>query len=705
MKYIAVISWDPLAGQFYGKQVQDLFGSAVSVQVYSVRDGSIAQMKRRFDLYMSSTDAFESGRDLRQYLPIDGEVMEIHLTFLWSVVRQLQKLPAGSRALFVNLSDKMSREAVSRLDQLGVNQFTMDLYHPGCPLPDMSQYDFVITPHETRYVPEGAKQVIDIGHRVCTSATMTEAALRLGLEDLLESPRFHRYQEEVAANTYSFDRVFNRSRQLESQFDILIDILDEGLVGVNEKGEVFASNKKMEEITQVSSRLALHRRASEVYPFLPFKQCLKTKEPLPARVVKAGGTNLTVTVAPVLRGGECIGAFATVQRFSDAEQRQNELRSQLTHKGYRAKYTFADVLGPSPAIQRTIEILKKMAATHLPVLLIGETGTGKELFAHAVHNASPRADGPFVAINCAAMPENLLESELFGYEDGAFTGAKRGGKPGLFEFAHQGTLFLDEVEGMSAALQCKLLRVLQEHEIMRVGGNRIISVDVRIVAATNEDLEQRVEEGSFRRDLYYRLNTLPALIPPLRERGDDLLLLIDKFRRSTGVDFTLSEELQQLLRTHQWRGNIRELRNVMEYFSYTGNPVVGPQDLPPTFHYLPIQGQANWRSSLTLQPVVPASLPVPAEPEAAPAPGPEGFSQQEWFILEQLYQASRQGRSAGREALLAEARRQGVLLSQQQTRQILGRLAQAGYVHVSRGRGGSQLTAQGQRLFAEKAGE
>ena len=339
----------------------------------------------------------------------------------------------------------MSREAVSRLNQLVVNQLQFDLYHPGCPSPDMNLYDFVITPSEQRYVPEGAKEIIDIGQRVCTSATMTEAALKLGLEDLMETPRFQHYQEIVATNTYSFDRLFNRSRRLESQFDILMEILDEGLVGVNEKGEVFACNKKMEQITQVSNRLALHRRASEVYPFIPFKQCLKSKEAIPAKVVRAGGTNLTVTVAPVLRSGVCLGAFATVQRFSDAEQKQNELRSQLSPKGYRAKYTFENVIGRSPAIRRTVEILKKMAATPLPVLLIGETGTGKELFAHAVHNASPRAQGPFVAINCAAMPENLLESELFGYADGAFTGARRGGKPGLFAFSHQGTLFLDEV--------------------------------------------------------------------------------------------------------------------------------------------------------------------------------------------------------------------------------------------------------------------
>ena len=221
----------------------------------------------------------------------------------------------------------------------------------------------------------------------------------------------------------------------------------------------------------------------------------------------------------MLRREDCIGAFAILQPFNDAENRQHELRNQLMHKGYRAKYTFEDVIGVSGEILRTKAILRRMAYTESPVLLIGETGTGKELFANAVHLASRREKGPFVAINCGAMPENLLESELFGYEEGAFTGAKKGGRPGLFEFAHHGTLFLDEVEGMSPALQVKLLRVLQEHEIMRVGGNKIISVDVRIVAATNESLEEKVRDGSFRRDLYYRLNTLPVLIPPLCRRG------------------------------------------------------------------------------------------------------------------------------------------------------------------------------------------
>lgn len=679
-KNVAVISLDAYAGQFYAQQVQELFGDRIAVCSYSVRDGSVEHMPRKYDLYMVTTDAFDSLGDMHRYVPIDGEMMEIHVTLRWDVVHRLQALPAGKKVLFVNLSDKMCREAVTRLNQLGVNQLDFDLYHPGAPEPDMSQYDFVITPQETRYVPAGAREIIDIGQRVCDSSTMIEAALRLGFEELLETPEFEQYQRDVAANTYSFDRVFARGLRLESQFEILMEILDEGIVGVNERGEVFASNHKLEEITGIPGARALQRPAAEVYPFVPFARCLAERAPQPAQVVSANGVNMNVAVAPVLRGGACIGAFATVQRFSDAENRQNELRSQLLHKGYRAKYTFDDVVGQSPAIRRCITILKKMSLTQLPVLLIGETGTGKELFAHAVHNASPRADGPFVAINCAAMPENLLESELFGYEEGAFTGARKGGKPGLFEFAHKGTLFLDEVEGMSTALQCKLLRVLQEREIMRVGGNRIVSVDVRIVAATNENLDKMVEEGTFRRDLYYRLNTLPVLIPPLREREGDLLLLIDHFRKGIGASFTLSPELERLLLTHQWRGNIRELRNVVEYFSYTGSPMVGPEELPPTFHYLP------------------AGLPEAGGAGAQPPRLADCPQEDERFVLSRLYQADREGHSLGRDAILAAAKTAGLPCSQQEVRRILSALDQAGLARVSRGRGGTRLTPTGRAL-------
>ena len=332
------------------------------------------------------------------------------------------------------------------------------------------------------------------------------------------------------------------------------------------------------------------------------------------------------------------------------------------------------MVGRSEAIVKTKETLSRMARSESPVLLIGETGTGKELFAHAVHQASLRADGPFVPINVAAFPENLLESELFGYEEGAFTGAKKGGRPGLFELAHRGTLFLDEVEGMSPALQIKLLRALQEREVMRVGGNRIIHVDVRIVAATNESLEGKVREGSFRRDLYYRLSTLPALIPPLTERGDDMFLLTEHFRRELGGSFRLTEPVKDFFRRHAWPGNIRELRNAVEYFIYTGHEDIGLEDLPPTLF---LSGSAALRHG--------------ASPDLAAAEPSDAFH----FLLSRLYDASESGTPMGRESLLKQAREAHIPLSQREVRDILADMAAQGLVRVSRGRGGSRLTPKG----------
>ena len=230
---------------------------------------------------------------------------------------------------------------------------------------------------------------------------------------------------------------------------------------------------------------------------------------------------------------------------------------------------------------------------------------------------------------------------------------------------------------------------------MPVGGNQIIRVDVRIVAATNEDLEQRVEEGSFRRDLYYRLNTLPALIPPLRQREGDLLLLIEHFRQKSGVEFTLSPELKQMLLAHQWRGNIRELRNVVEYFSYTGSQVITPADLPPTFHYLPSETAVPHNEKpVSVADSSPSSL---AFPLSAPAP----LEEDQWLVLQLIYQAARQGRSAGRDTILAGARQMARPLSQQQVRRLMRELAQAGYLQIERGRGGSHLTEEGLRLLAD----
>ena len=674
-KKLSVVALDPRAGEFYATEIRELFGEYVEVRAYSVRDGSAMGKLPKADLFAISTDAYGSAEEVARHVPIDSLTMGIEMSYRWSTLRSLSTIPKGTRALFVNMTDTMAREAIAQLEQLGVNHIQFIPFYPGAVLKE--PVDMAVTPDEERYVPPAVKNVLNIGHRSCTSGMMIEIALRLGLEQLLETKQFQDYFQAMATDNYSFDQIYARSRRLESQFHILMEILDEGLVGVNEKGEIFACNKKACQIAKIAENVAIGSYGEKVFPYIPFYSVLKDKKELPPKVIKLGGVNVSIAVIPVLRQNECIGAFATLQEFSKLESRQNELRSQLLKKGHFAKYTFDDVIGESDCICRTKEILKRMAATESPVLIVGETGTGKELLVHAVHFASHRSKGPFIAINVAAMPENLLESELFGYEEGAFTGARKGGRPGLFEFAHGGTLFLDEVEGMSPAMQVKLLRVLQEGEIMRVGGSSIISVDVRIVAATNESLEQKVADGSFRKDLYYRLNTLTVIVPPLHERGTDLFLLIDHFKKEIRADFQLSEETKEFLTCYSWPGNVRELHNTVEYFVYTGKQIIEMEDLPPTI----------FRSRIPKAPC--AEQKERRKEQISPSR----------FVLEQLYLAAEQNQFIGREKLLTRAKEQYLLLSQKEIRDILKDMEKKGLVKVQKGRGGSRLTLEGKEYY------
>lgn len=258
--------------------------------------------------------------------------------------------------------------------------------------------------------------------------------------------------------------------------------------------------------------------------------------------------------------------LGVVLTFRDMKRVYNMVNK---YTGMKAYYTFEDIIGPSPEMKRLMEFARKVSDSPSTVLVTGESGTGKEVFAQAIHNASSRRNSGFVAVNCGAIPEALFESELFGYEDGAFTGASKGGKPGKFELANGGTLFLDEVGEMPLDMQVKLLRALQEGVITRVGGNKSISVDVRIIAATNKNLKTLVEQNKFRIDLYYRLSVIPIKIPPLRDRKEDIKALIEFFLYSKSIKLNkippaLNDEINTILLRYEWPGNVRELENFIE---------------------------------------------------------------------------------------------------------------------------------------------
>ncbi len=287
-------------------------------------------------------------------------------------------------------------------------------------------------------------------------------------------------------------------------------------------------------------------------------------------MLQFGDTRVLVNVLPVAVKGATASSVATLQDVSHIQAMEEEIRREMYLKGYTAKFNFSDIVARDALTQRTVSLAKRFAATNASILIHGESGVGKEVFAQSIHNASDRRLRPFIAMNCAAIPESLIESELFGYVDGAFTGARKKGKPGIFELAHGGTIFLDEISEMPFHLQARLLRVLQEHEVMRLGDDKIIPIDVRVIAATNRNLEKLTKEGLFRVDLYWRLNVLNLFIPPLRARRSDILPLIDRMlseSENCTTHYTISLGCRSFLESYDWPGNVRELKNFCERVS------------------------------------------------------------------------------------------------------------------------------------------
>jgi transcriptional regulator with PAS, ATPase and Fis domain len=267
----------------------------------------------------------------------------------------------------------------------------------------------------------------------------------------------------------------------------------------------------------------------------------------------------------------------TLHAASQIQAAETRIRIGAHRRGLRAKHVFADIVGASPAWCALLDQARHYAARDANLLLHGETGTGKEIQAQSVHNHGPRREGPFVSINTASIPASLLESELFGYAEGAFTGARKGGKPGLFELAHGGTLFLDEIGELAPDIQSRLLRVLQEREIMRIGDDKIVPVDVRIICATHRDLFEQVRQGRFREDLYYRIHVLSLSLPPLRQRAEDIGPLCAHFLpqlAAAGTAPRLTPEALALLRAYAWPGNVRQLHNVAEILTYLDEPSI-----------------------------------------------------------------------------------------------------------------------------------
>ncbi|MDN4074686.1 sigma-54 interaction domain-containing protein [Fictibacillus terranigra] len=362
-------------------------------------------------------------------------------------------------------------------------------------------------------------------------------------------------------------------KSIQSMLHAIIQSSEEAISVVDEEGKGLMINPAYTKLTGFTSEKVIGKPAtidiSEGESI--HMQVLKTRKPVRGARLKVGPQrrDVVVNVAPIIVDGVLKGSVGVIHDVSEIKSLTEELsRARQIIRTLEAKYSFEDIKGESEEMKFAVEQARLAASTPATVLLRGESGTGKELFAHAIHNGSSRKYNKFIRVNCAAISESLLESELFGYEEGAFSGALRGGKRGLFEEANGGSIFLDEIGELAPAMQAKLLRVLQEKEIRRVGGTKSIPINVRVIAATNINLERKIGEGAFREDLYYRLNRMPIYIPPLRARKQDIRLLarhlIHKLNQDYGKNIEeITVQAEAILKQYEWPGNVRELENVL----------------------------------------------------------------------------------------------------------------------------------------------
>lgn len=424
--------------------------------------------------------------------------------------------------------------------------------------------------HPERSIESVLREAGDWGAEIIIGDTISVHTARShGLEsDLVRSgPEAILHAVESAANFLGhMKNEILRNRRLS----LIMEHSERGVIYLAEDACVELINSPAEKILRRSRDQLVGKKFSN--DTFPTELVAAVQERSTNRLIRLDEKDFMVEVHEILTDGSLAATLVFLESSGRIRDLEGMLRRQMTSRGLIATYDFDTMIAKNSMFKQTVEKARRYSSTNSTILLLGETGSGKEVFAQSIHNASLRGDGPFVAVNCAALPDSLLESELFGYAEGAFTGAKKGGKPGLFELAHKGTIFLDEVNDMSNSVQARFLRVLQEKRVMRVGDNRVYDVDVRVIAACNKDIYEETEEGRFRKDLYYRLRVLDIEIPPLRKRPEDILPLFSTFLTYFNEKYgypaqEISDHLVGAILNARWPGNVRQLRNFAEKVS------------------------------------------------------------------------------------------------------------------------------------------
>ena len=492
---------------------------------------------------------------------------------------EIIKIEEGRDVLFVNDSKRSAYEAIEQLKELGINHINFIPYYPGCDYNEYRHLDIAITPGEEKLVPSYIKEVVEIGSRIISIRSIHEIVKVLDLEFSFKEELTVKYIKDIVSVTKSIEKSRQLLKESEMSLKMIINNVDLGLVSANENGDILWVNSKFENMIGKKSKDLIGKNVLSLLRIKKNIEFLSEPSLIDVEGIKYLISNSHMEERDIKR---FLLMFEDIRTVKNKDLELNLLYKEEFNKYL---YDFSDYMTVDEKNLKMLEKAKMFAKTESNILIQGENGTGKEILAQAIHRNSFRKGKPFIPINITAISENLLESELFGYEPGSFTGADKNGKIGIFEKAKGGTVFIDEIGDAPKYIQTILLRVIQEKRIRRIGSAHEIPVDVRILAATNKNLVKSIQTGEFREDLFFRLNVLPVTTIPLRKRKEDIIFVMKKFLESIleddSLESVLNSEVIDLLVEHPWKGNVRELQNLSEYLLviYSGKKIQ-IEDLP-----------------------------------------------------------------------------------------------------------------------------
>ncbi|HIV79555.1 MAG TPA: sigma 54-interacting transcriptional regulator [Candidatus Avanaerovorax faecigallinarum] len=678
-KKLAVVATEKDYADFLKGNIEKYLGKYADFFSYSVDE---MNRKGVLDEDYVLISAFNIFQDARKMISPGSEIIVLSFALNKKQMERINMVPKGTRALLVNFDNRSCMHTITSLYDAGYRDVEL------IPYCGEEEYDhsikLAITPNEAHLVPNGIETVINVGESSVSMNSLYEIADKLGVYEEFSSGEAAEARKEYYYINSGLDRLFAEKISVTDKLSTLIRLMKEGIVITDVFGKIYLSNEKADLILKRDMANLNGVYIEELLPGI----ILDTKK---EKIIKTGDRNVIAEAVDIISQNRIAGYIVTLTDFEEMEEKQHGIRAKIAGSSHVAKYTFDDVIGHSDAIIRAVNEARRFAGSDSSVLITGESGTGKEMFAQSIHNASSRSRYNFVAVNCAAIPENLLESEMFGYEEGSFTGARKGGKTGLFELAHRGTIFLDEIGEMPLQLQSKLLRVLEERKVRRIGSDKNIDIDVRVIAATNKNIHQLMLDGSFREDLYYRLNVLPLAVPSLRERKDDIEELFYHLAKDMHSDIKLRSDAVDLIMTHSWPGNVRELRNVTEYLTNQNKVEIGAED----FKWVESARDAEEKR-------------IESKRTAGDAGDKEKFQfmltegnniEYVFFLLETMKKLADKKERYGRKRLEELLTEGGVICSEGEIRSMLVKLTHGGYVRTLKGRGGSEITRKGIELL------